>query len=395
MFDLEETIEERFGSFDDALAFVSEEKRRIVRLPLRGLWNSGARFHADGCLGTGDTSFKFNPFGFQALCNLVGASDQTLHRLQKPELASDVLNDLLSGAVENDGKAVGAEIIVDEEVGAVIGVVSKNYVGYRNDVFLRDVLTCLDKNNDGALFPSTGDFEFKEAYSINSRLFLRMCSKSVKGVVSGYGGQGEDVSEIGVEVSNSMAGGHAVRLSWFIFRLICANGMVSQVGGSEGRIIHSGTEDSFRKRLYTSTKGLFSGLGKARKMIENLGGIAFDPAKLAKHADLKSLFSILPNRDLKQEALHWIRGKDFSNFPKKEREFHRVSAAIASIPYCLGGEEALSVFRSEWRDGASMYDFINVFTEHAKELPNGQKIEVETKAGALASWISKNRRKFA
>jgi hypothetical protein len=34
-------------------------------------------------------------------------------------------------------------------------------------------------------------------------------------------------------------------------------------------------------------------------------------------------------------------------------------------------------------------------TEHAKDLPDGQKIDVETKAGALASWIAENKRKFA
>jgi hypothetical protein len=395
MFQLEKVIDEKFDTFDDAFAFVSEEKRRIARLSLTGFWNSGARFHEDGSLGTGNTSFKFNPYGFQALCDLLGVWNKTLHRLQTPELASDVLNDLLSGAVKDNKKAVSAEIIVDEKDGTVIGVVSDKYVGYSNDAFLRDVLICIDGKNNGALFPDTGDFAFKEAYSINSRLFLRLSSKSVRGVVSGRGGQGEDISEIGVEVSNSMAGGHAVRLSWFVFRLICANGLVSQVGGSKGHIRHSGIEDGFRKRLYASTNGLFSGLGKARKMVENLGGIAFDPARLAKYADLKLLFSVVPNRDLKKEALDRAKGEDYSGLPKKERELQSVSDAIASLPFCFGGKEALSVFSSNWRDGASMYDFVNIFTEYAKALPNGQKIEVETKAGALASWISQNKRKFA
>ena len=42
-----------------------------------------------------------------------------------------------------------------------------------------------------------------------------------------------------------------------------------------------------------------------------------------------------------------------------------------------------------------MYDFVNIFTEHAKGLPDGQKIDVESKAGSLASWIAENKRKFA
>ena len=190
-------------------------------------------------------SLKFNEYGFQAICNLTGAPAAALHQLQTPELASKVLNDLMDGLLNADRTANSSEIVLDESTGVVIGVVSQKYVGYSNDAFLRDVLICLDEDNDGALFPTTSDFVFKVAYSINSRLFLRLVSKSVKGVISGRGGTGKDVSEIGVEVSNSMAGGHAVRLSWFVFRLICANGLVAQVAGSKGRIVHSGAEESF------------------------------------------------------------------------------------------------------------------------------------------------------
>ena len=50
MFDLEKTVEKRFGSFDETLAFVSEEKRRMVRIPITGLWNEGAGFHEAGDL---------------------------------------------------------------------------------------------------------------------------------------------------------------------------------------------------------------------------------------------------------------------------------------------------------------------------------------------------------
>jgi hypothetical protein len=169
---------------------------------------------------------------------------------------------------------------------------------------------------------------------------------------------------------------------------------VARVAGSQGRIVHSGAEESFRKRLYDSTNGLFNGLGKAKRMIENLAGIRFDPVGLAKHADLRALFSIIPDRDLKQESLEQTKIKDYNMLPKPDRETERISDALAALPSCLGGREALSVFSSRWRDEASMYDFVNVFTEHAKLLPNGQKIDVESKAGALASWIAENKRKF-
>ena len=51
------------------------------------------------------------------------------------------------------------------------------------------------------------------------------------------------------------------------------------------------------------------------------------------------------------------------------------------------------VFDAQWRDNASMFDFINIFTEYAKDLKPIKKIETEEKAGALADWIAKNKRK--
>jgi len=395
MFKLEDVVEEKFSSFDETLAFVSEEKRRMVRLSISGLWKGGARFHEDGRFGGKTTVFKLNNYGFQAVCNLVGVSDQTLLRLGSLELASSVLNDLLADSLEREERTKRAEIVCDEETKSVIGVVSNKYIRYSNDEFVRDVLICLDERNNGALFPDTGNLLFKEAYSINSRLFVRLASRSVKGVVSGPGGTGDDVSEIGVEVSNSMAGGHAVRLSWFVFRLLCANGLVRKVGGNQGRVIHSGGEESFRKRLYASAAALFQSLGKAKRMIENLGSIPFKSQALARHADLKSLFSIIPDRNLRAEALDQAKNRDNVERSKGNRELVRLSDAIAAIPYCLGGPQALSVFRSGWRDGASMYDFINIFTEHAKTLSNGKKIEAESRAGELAGWIAQNKRKFS
>jgi hypothetical protein len=124
----------------------------------RPLGKEGARFHDDQRLGKGPNSFKFNNYGFTAICNMVGVSDLTLLKIQTPELASTVLNDLMSGALVSNRRANNAEIVLDEDIGNVIGIVSKKYVGYSNDAFLRDVLTCLDEDNNGALFPTTGDF---------------------------------------------------------------------------------------------------------------------------------------------------------------------------------------------------------------------------------------------
>jgi hypothetical protein len=58
-----DVVEEKFSSFDETLAFVSEEKRWIVRLPISGLWKGGARFHENGRFGDKRTFFKLNNHG--------------------------------------------------------------------------------------------------------------------------------------------------------------------------------------------------------------------------------------------------------------------------------------------------------------------------------------------
>jgi hypothetical protein len=81
-------------------------------------------------------------------------------------------------------------------------------------------------------------------------------------------------------------------------------------------------------------------------MIENLGSIPFKAQSLARHADLESLFSIIPDRDLRAEALDQTKNLDYAENSKGNRELARLSDAIAALPHCLGGPEALSVFRS-------------------------------------------------
>jgi hypothetical protein len=65
-----------------------------------------------------------------------------------------------------------------------------------------------------------------------------------------------------------------------------------------------------------------------------------------------------------------------------------------SFPYACVARTVRRRRKPHYRDNASMYDFINIFTEDAKTLRYGQKIDVETNAGALAAWISTHKRKF-
>jgi hypothetical protein len=387
---------ETFYCFDDLIRFANEEAIRTIRLPLKGLLEQGAVVADDQGIGTGQTLYSLNTDSFKALCHLTGTTPDFLQGLQVEGLASAVLNDVLaSGRVRRDIDAL--EVVCDEENLQVVGFVSNRYCGYSNKTFLSDIMRCIDPVvTDKALFPILGQFTFKEGHSINTRMYLRLTSTKICGAVRGRGGNGEDRSEIGLQAFNSMAGGQAVRFSYFLHRLICANGLTAQVAGGAGRVTHTGTSEFFNSKLKAAADEVLKGMGAAARMIQTLGDLTFDSRKLARYLDHKELFSILPGRDLKEFCKRGIPKDVFQEIEDpKAREEARYALMIDKIPECIGDSEALAVFRSYFRENASMWDFINLFTAHAKTLPLADKLRTEERAGNLADWIAKNRRKFA
>jgi hypothetical protein len=365
-----------------------------VRIPILGLWDGGARFQDDASIGNGASAFKFNEGALRVLCDALEVSEYAITRLQKSGLASEVLNDLLATGLRQQGKIYNSELVVDEELTQVVGLVSHKYLGLSNDAFVRDILICLDPSNDGSLLPTLSDYDFIEGYSVNTRLFIRLASRKTRGVVRGPAGVGEDVSLIGFQASNAMAGGHAVRLSHFVRRLICANGLTLPVASGSSRIIHSGTEANFRRKLEQGTREVAGAAAKAKALVETLGGLVFEPEKLARIDNPDLIFDVIPDRDLRTETTHRLPARDYRGLPDGEKRLLKIADMIRLIPACLGGQEALAVFRSPFRTDASMFDFVNVYTEHAKSLTPSKKIEAESRAGNLATWIKTHKRKF-
>jgi hypothetical protein len=357
--------------------------------------NQGARFTDDNGIGFGSTQYKFNEKSYQSLCDLIGVKPNFLRDLQEYGLASRTLNDLfLSGSISR--KMDSLEIVCDEDSNQVLGFVSESYVGYSNRLFVNEVLAALDPDkNTSALFPDLGDFEFQQGYSVNSRLYLRVTSKKVVGEISGLGGHDEDISKIGLELTNTMAGGYALRLSYYILRLICANGLTAPVSKGSGKIIHSGTEKSFERRLNRAAGAALRSLSNATRLLDNLAGIPFDPWLLAGTTKIDDVFAIVPELDLKSDCKKAISSKDYSSIPgKKERAMQKKADMLEAISSLIGRPHSLSVFNSSFRDNASMWDYINIFTEYAKELDIQQKLETERRAGEMAYCMSRNKRKF-
>ena len=394
-FEINETKSKEFNNIEDLLKFADEEEKSIFRLPLKSFFDKGAAFIEDKGIGTPSYFYHFNQLSFENLCNIAGISSSVLKNIKEDGLSSNVLNDLFkNGNINKNFDTL--EIVCDESNRQVIGFVSESYTGYSNKQFLEDLVKGLDSSDSQkSLFPSFKDFQFKQAYSVNSQMYFRIISQKVAGKVKGRGGSGDDVSEIGLQVSNTMAGGYALKIAYFVHRLICANGLTLSVSGDKGRLIHSGSKANFEKRLQNNIGSVVESLGTTVKTFNLLAGINFDGDKLAKNIDKKLIFQLINNIDLESLCEKRVLYRDYSVIEdKNERALKKLSDMIEEIPNQIGRHHSLAVFNSHFRDNASMWDFVNIFTEYAKELPIAERMETENRAGQLAEWISMNKRKF-
>lgn len=217
------------------------------------------------------------------------------------------------------------------------------------------------------------------------------------GVIRGKGGEGGDKSLLGLQLSNAMSGGKALKMDYFVHRLVCANGLILPVGGAQARLIHSGHKDNFHKRLSEKMAGVVGSLATAKKTVEILGDVNFNAEKLAHYPDLKKLLMMIPERNLKQDAIAQFSEvtRSYLHQFKKEKLEHQTNVEIIKqIPSLIGGKHSNNVFKSNYRDNKTMFDFINVFTEEAHKHKPEQRLHIEKEAGNLADFVVKNKKLF-
>jgi hypothetical protein len=385
---IEETKLDTLESVED---WISDTQRCLSRIPVDGVLEHGATFLDDEYLGEGETLLHFNKPGFQALCQKLGCRQDLLERLETPSLATQVLNDLL--AQREVRQSLGNdEFVMDERTGAIIGLVSKTYVTYSNQDLLGDIRSRIDR------LPKDEAFHFQEAYGINTELTVRFVSIQKHGTIKGRGGEGEDKSKLGLEFGNSMVGNSSVRINYYIHRLICANGMMVPAAESVSRVFHSGRKDSFQQRLDRCFESVMRGIGQLDGLLKTLGSIPFDPEILANNRLFTDqIFGVIPGS--KQELCE--KNDLFLRYPQdttaSEREQMRRehdARLLGLIPDHFGGPLSKKVFKAYFRTGATLFDLINVFTEHAKAQPPSRKLEIEEKAGALAKYLANNSKKL-
>lgn len=395
MFNTTEASKVEMKDWETLFDWVSKEEESISRIPVHGLLNKKSTFTDDQYFGGKGFKLSFTEHGLKALCYKLGFPVLAIQMLKEKDLSSRMLNDLLNQDIVKE-KLKNTELVFDENTddesqGKVCGVVSDSYVGYSNHSFLHDIERIIGKQN----LSTTGSFNFKEAYSINTKLHLRLTSTHISGTVTGRGGISEDMTEIGLQFCNSMIGDSAVSIDYFLHRLVCANGLVLPAGKDGAKVIHAGKIENFSKRLNRAYADVLSGLGEKANYVTELSDIEFSPRKLAELGLSKMIFDIIPRSKSTVIEKNRYLFKDFifKNLNSEDR-LTRESLAIEYLPLSFAGCHSKAVFNSDFRDNASMFDLINVFTEHAKEKEIGERVEIQKRAGMLAEWVINNKRKF-
>ena len=386
----EPNAEIRLKSLEEAKNWAEESQDHLRRVSIKGILENQAIFHDDEYLGDDEVMLRFNEHSIRHFCQRLGFLFDPLAMIETPLLPSQVLNDLIQQSAIKE-KLENEEFVVDTRSNIIMGIVSQTYVGYSNRQFLEDIKNYLNKE-------AKDEFQFQEAFGINTDLTIRFYSEKRHGIITGRGGEGEDRTLLGFEFRNSMAGTSAVRINYYLFRLVCANGMMVPAGNTLNRVFHSGNLESFNKRIECCFGEVMRKIESVREMIETLGKIPLVSYKLASNSITNQrIFEIIPA--LKQticdkERLYLRYPSDCPEGEKKQIRLNHDSRIIDLIPKHFGREYSGRVFNSRWRDSATIFDFLNVFTEYAKLVSPSQKLDIEEKTGSLARHIAENAKKF-
>lgn len=388
-----EPIEQlQFNSYDAVMNWAVEKSDNLRRIPItKFLDHNRSLFADDEYFGDGDYLVRFNDVGFKSFCSLLGFQYEMLKMIEAPNLSSSVLNDLITQ--DNIKKRSNEyDFVIDTKKRIIIGVVTSSYVGYSNESFIKDIEQLFDRNK------TNNELSFKNAYAVNSEITMSFISTKLHGEVRGRGGAGADKSEIGLSFKNSMVGTSSVNINFYLFRLACANGLMVPAASSVKRIYHSGNSENFQNRINISFNEIYRKLDMLRKLLFDLESISFNPGYIAANRSVSDMvFNVIPRtkQDIATAYNLFLRyPKGASEQLKKNMQVEYDTALIKKIPDFYGCENSDRVFQSHWRDSATMFDFLNVFTEFAKSESIKDKLEIEERTGALADYIYKNAKKF-
>jgi hypothetical protein len=356
--------------------YCNEERQRIKYQPIGEYIENKATFMEDETFGTSSRKVQFNEIGFSDWCKLLKLSASFLEGIDKENLATQVINDYL--IKENvRGKLKSYRFVVDiSDDNTVLGIVSNNYQVYTNYDLLEDL-----NNNYKGFYK---DFEMIESYVENTNLYLRLLSNDINsGIITGYEGDYPDKSRIGLQLSNSMTGKGSINIAYFIYRLVCSNGLIVDTGKVSSHIWHSGYKKTFLSRIDKRLPEVIQNIDRVREMLIRLVEIPFDEKRLVSLGGADQVYKIIPLRDYEKN----IRKK------LEEDKVFEFDADMMKGPIRRNkGNLSAKVFNSPYRNNQSMFDYVNLFTEFAHDPKHSleTRMDIERKTGHFVNWIYEN-----
>ncbi|WP_281183964.1 hypothetical protein [Trichlorobacter lovleyi] len=366
---------------------ISATEKSIEKISLKELLRDNASFFDDSKFGTKNHNFGFTEYSYKALCQYFSFPLALIEGITQEGLASTLLNDFMTN---NKGRQNTDNVyfIVDEQQKKILGIVTGSYVYYTNTEFIDAIEEIL-----GSSEAQENELIIDSAHYYHTRLYVRLITRIEAGVATGKGGTKKDLTKIGLQLTNSMVGDLPVRVAYFLYRMLCANGMIARTKDIVAMVKHSGYRESFDYRLGKRVIALLQEVQMVRDLLNGLGEIPFVPQKLVKVGLGSAVLDTIPEMRSTLRKNVSLDGEDEIEDPKK-RKIWRQTTYIDAIPRVYGREHSLRVFNSSWRDNASMFDFINVLTEYAKELPIMTRLQVEENVGEIADLVLKNKAKL-
>jgi hypothetical protein len=365
-----ETIEQRaFSSWDELNTYVNEEEEKYKQVPVEQFLSNNGRFTNDRFFGYKGCWVKFNDEGMDAFCKLTNIPFHFLDKLNETGLISTVLNNYITLPEVRD-KLSRYRFVIDEQNMTVMGLVSITYVTYSNKKFLEDLMH---------VFPSVMlEFEIEESYAINTNLHLRLLSPNYNvGFPGDLYGTKEDTSRIGIQLTNGMTGRSSIKASYFVYRLVCLNGLIVPCQTASGVVMHSGKPETFLDRISKNITPVFEKLKDVPDMIKELGSIEFNREKFVELGGAQFIYNIIPLSYWEQTKRNKLRGAEKTSF-----DLEKIDDYIRKY----SGDLSEKVFL--YRQSQTMFDFVNIFTEYAQIQNYRERTKIEEKTGEMANWIA-------
>lgn len=370
MFNTRSCVEKSFSDFNGLLKYTENEKETHELLPIaKLLGDKKIEVTDDKYVKVGDYRFEMTEPAFRSFCRILELPELIIQKVAQKNLSTDIINDLMNN---NDKlkKFHDYKMVYNTDQEFIVGFVSDVYLPYSNNSAIVDLK--LEKLLEK-------EFELQQATFINTRMYIQLLSKKMTYENHSFPDKSiKDVVKIGLFLQNSMAGNSAIRFDYFSYRLICSNGLIIQNSSSRASVYHTGRLDTFADRINDRLVSNADNLQVLVDLMDNLINLPFD---LPKFAQAKGL-----------EEIDRIKLLPFLPFGQK-RNNEQIERALFNLIYAQPGK--WNVFTSPFREKATMWDFINIFTAEAKKQKSlGAQIEMQKNAGKLSNWIIENGEKF-